>query len=87
MNNHNGIIKNNQRTMPYLTNEQDRLDRICAKFYGKTAGVVEAILEINPNLADYGSYFPAGVAIELPPLETLTFLPQEKTPNVIQLWD
>lgn len=85
--NNDKIINNNGKTVPYITTQQDRLDRICASFYGKTRGIVEAILEINPKLADYGSYFPAGVAIQLPPLETLTLLPENKPPAVIHLWD
>jgi phage tail protein X len=87
MMNNDRASKNNGKAIHYITNQQDRLDRICVKFYGKTCGVVEAILGINPNLADYGSYFPAGVAIELPPLETLTLLPQDKPRKVIHLWD
>lgn len=36
----------------YLTKDDDMLDAICAKHYGRTAGAVEAVLEANPGLAN-----------------------------------
>lgn len=52
----------------YLTRDGDTLDRICWKFYDRQSTAVEAVLEANPHLADYGPTLPAGVVIELPEL-------------------
>jgi phage tail protein X len=34
--------------------QRDTVDAIAWRYYGKTAGVVEAILQANPGLADHG---------------------------------
>lgn len=38
----------------------DTLDAICARFYGRTAGVVEAVLKANSGLAESGVILPHG---------------------------
>lgn len=51
----------------YLTREGDTVDYIAWKFYGFTNNqVVEAVLNANRGLADYGPKLPAGVIITLP---------------------
>lgn len=43
----------------------DTLDAICARYYGRTEGVVETVLQANP-LSELGVILPHGTAIELP---------------------
>ena len=65
----------------YRTSENDMLDWIAWKHYGKQSGAVEAMLEANPGIADYGDKLPAGLVIILPEIQ----LP--KTDKIIKLWD
>lgn len=67
--------------MQYRTQQDDMVDAICWKHYGTQAGVVEKVLEANPDLADMGYMLPAGVVIELPDI----YLPQQQT-QIIRLW-
>ena len=50
----------------YKTKEHDMLDWICWKHYGFQSGVVEIVLTANPELAEWGSFLPAGLLITLP---------------------
>lgn len=50
----------------YTTRDGDMLDEICFKFYGKTDGTVERVLEANQNLANLGPVYSAGVVITMP---------------------
>lgn len=59
----------------------DTLDIICWRHYGRTAGVVEAVLEANPGLADLGPVLPHGQRVVLPEQA-----PQPQT-QTVQLWD
>lgn len=36
----------------------DTLDAICVRYYGRTEGVVEAVLAANPGLAELGATAP-----------------------------
>ncbi|EES5579807.1 phage tail protein, partial [Escherichia coli] len=36
----------------------DTLDAICVRYYGRTEGVVEAVLAANPGLAELGVVLP-----------------------------
>jgi len=60
----------------------DTVDAICQRIYGRTAGVTEQLLELNPGLADLGPILPQGTAITLP---EVVQQPQHST--VVQLWD
>ncbi|SEJ71596.1 P2-like prophage tail protein X, partial [Azotobacter beijerinckii] len=51
------------------------------RHYGRTAGVVEAVLEANPGLADLGPILPHGQRVTLPEQA-----PQPQT-QTVQLWD
>lgn len=73
--------------MQYHTNDQERVDQLCATVYGQQAGIVELIFERNPHLAQYDSYLPAGVVIDLPPLSILSRLNSTPARKTIQLWD
>lgn len=70
-------------SMTYTTRMGDTVDSICWKQYGtERGGTVEAVLEANRGLADYGNKLPAGITIVLPELT----LPS-KDQDVIHLWD
>ncbi|GAB6176905.1 tail protein X [Desulfobaculum senezii] len=57
------------------------VDAICQRHYGRTAGVVESVLEANPDLADLGPVLDAGVVIVLPEL------PAPEPDEGVSLWD
>ncbi|GAB6178394.1 tail protein X [Desulfobaculum senezii] len=57
------------------------VDAICQRHYGRTAGVVESVLEANPGLADFGPVLDAGVVIVLPEL------PAPEPDEGVSLWD
>ena len=59
----------------------DTLDALCARYYGRTEGVVETVLQANPGLSELGVILPHGTAIDLPDVETS---PRAETLN---LWD
>jgi phage tail protein X len=65
----------------YQTKENDMLDWICWRHYGRQSGVVEIVLAANAEIAEYGSFLPAGVFINLPHIEKITQKP------TIKLWD
>lgn len=67
--------------MKAIALQGDTLDALCARHYGRTEGVVEAVLLANPGLAELGEVLPHGTAVELPDVETS---PQAETVN---LWD
>lgn len=67
----------------YTTADGDMLDEIAWKYYGTTdAGQVESILVANPNLADLGPVFAAGVIIVLPDASSAA-----QTTQGVKLWD
>jgi len=65
-----------------IANQGDTVDAICWRYYGRTAGVTEAVLEANPGLADLGPVIPHGTAITLPDAA-----PQAEQRQVVNLWD
>ena len=65
----------------YRTREGDVLDWICWKHYKKQSGAVEAVLEANNGLANFGDILPTGLEIILPELS----LPE--TDQLVRLWD
>ena len=60
----------------------DTLDALCQRHLGKTAGVTEAALELNPGLSALGAILPMGTTVELPDQTTAS-----TTNNLVQLWD
>jgi len=60
----------------------DTVDAICWRYYGRTAGVVEQVLEANPGLADLGPVLPNGTLITMPAAAT-----QAAQRQVVNLWD
>ena len=63
--------------------QRDTLDLLCWRHLGATAGVVEAALELNPGLAEFGPFIPHGTLVTLP--EPTAAPPQ--TTQIVQLWD
>ncbi|WP_339539408.1 tail protein X [Pseudomonas sp. RA_15y_Pfl2_54] len=53
-------------TVSIRTQQNDTVDALCWRHYGRTAGVTEAVLEANPGLADHGSILPKELLIKMP---------------------
>lgn len=64
------------------TQQNDTVDALCWRHYGRTAGVVEAVLEANPGLADKGPVLPSGLLVTLPELQAAA--PERQ---MVNLWD
>lgn len=64
----------------YITKDKDVLDLICFEHYGYAPKAMEAVLKVNPWLAAYPGFLPAGLTIVFPDLET--------TPSkeIIRIW-
>ncbi len=54
---------------------------ICVRYYGRTEGVVETVLEANPGLSELGVILPHGTAIELPETDSAA------RTETVNLWD
>lgn len=64
------------------THQGDTVDLLCFRHFGRTQGLVEAVLELNPGLADHGPILPHGLQVQLPDTPT----PPTNTP-LLRLWD
>jgi phage tail protein X len=62
--------------------QNDTVDALCWRHYGRTAGVTEAVLVANPGLADHGPTLPQGLVVQMP--ETQTTSPKRQ---MVNLWD
>lgn len=62
--------------------QNDTVDALCWRHYGRTAGVTEAVLEANPGLADHGPTLPQGLLVQMP--EAQATAPQRQ---MVNLWD
>lgn len=60
----------------------ESLDALCWRHYGRTAGVVEQVLEANPGLADIGVILPHGTLVNLPSAPA-----QANQAQMVNLWD
>ena len=69
-------------TVAVRANQNDTVDALCWRFYGRAAGVTEAVLEANPGLADHGPILPQGLVVNMP--EAQASAPQRQ---MVQLWD
>lgn len=67
--------------MMVIAQQGDTLDALCQRHYGRTGGVVEAVLAENPGLAELGAILPHGTVVSLPEVDTA---PVSETVN---LWD
>ncbi|NMZ97483.1 tail protein X [Pseudomonas lundensis] len=62
--------------------QNDTVDALCWRHYGRTAGVTEAVLEANPGLAEHGPFLPHGTPVNLPDAQ-----PAAPQRHVVNLWD
>ena len=60
----------------------DTIDLICWRYYGRTAGVTETVLESNPPLAEQGPILVLGTEVVLPDIPA-----QQQMTKTINLWD
>ncbi len=66
----------------WVTAQQgETLDALCYRVKQRTASLVEATLEANPGLAQYGPILPHGLKVNLPDLSLNTVR------RTLQLWD
>lgn len=67
--------------MKVRTLQGDTVDALCWRHRGRTHGVVEATLKLNPGLAGAGPVLPVGLEVAIPDPQT-----KPKT-SLINLWD
>lgn len=63
------------------TQQNESVDALCWRHYGRTQGAVEAVLQANPGLARQGLILPQGLLVHMPTLSA----PPPKT--TVTLWD
>lgn len=68
--------------MIVLAEQGDTVDGICHRHLGRTAGVVELVLDSNPGLAAHGAVLPMGTPVTLPDVA-----PAPAQTNIVKLWD
>lgn len=68
--------------MRVVTQQGDTVDALCWRHYGRTAGLVEIVLEMNVGLADRGPVLPHGLEVEIPDKPA-----HKPTAPLLQLWD
>lgn len=69
--------------MPEVRAHQgETLDRLCYRVLGRTAGVTEQALELNPGLAEFGPELPHGTLVTLPDEQAV----EPPVADTIQLW-
>lgn len=61
--------------------QNDTIDAICWRYLGMTAGVVEQVLNLNPNLAASGAFLAHGTKVMLP-----SVVSHDNTVRVEKLW-
>lgn len=68
--------------MNVIAQQGDTIDAICWRYFQRTRGLVETVMELNPGIADNGPVLPHGLTVTLPDA------PQSQ-PNaaIVQLWD
>ncbi|HCD4504028.1 tail protein X [Phytobacter diazotrophicus] len=67
--------------MRIYAQQDDTLDAICDRHYGRTEGVFETVLAANPGLAELGAVLPHGAAVELPEIQAAAVR------ETVNLWD
>ena len=65
----------------YKTKQNDVIDWICWKHYGFTSGLVDQVIRVNPQIAEYDDFLPEGLLINLPEIS------KENSIKQIKLWD
>ncbi|MCU5773079.1 tail protein X [Erwiniaceae bacterium BAC15a-03b] len=67
--------------MKVRAQQYDTVDAICWRYYGRTQGLTELVLQANPGLAEVGPFLPHGMELELPDQVSAA------TSQTVQLWD
>lgn len=62
--------------------QNDTVEAMCWRHYGRTAGIVEAVLQANPGLVEHGTVLPQGTRVLMPEL-----LVSAPTLQTVKLWD
>ncbi|MFJ7315615.1 tail protein X [Pseudomonas sp. NPDC098747] len=65
-----------------IAQQNDTVDALCWRHYGRTTGVTEDVLAANPGLADHGPNLPQGLAVNMPIIQVAA--PQRQ---MVNLWD
>ncbi|MEI7377230.1 tail protein X [Dickeya chrysanthemi] len=52
--------------MKVYAHQDDVLDALCYRYYGRTQGIVETVMQSNPGIADFGPLLPHGTVVILP---------------------
>ncbi|MCO2150452.1 phage tail protein [Pseudomonas aeruginosa] len=65
-----------------IAHQNDTVEALCWRHYGRTAGVTEAVLEANHGLADHGPTPPPGLKVTMPDIPTAA--PERQ---MVNLWD
>ena len=66
--------------MKVQAHQGDTVDLLCFRYYGRTQGVVEQVLETHPNLC-LTTELNAGQWVDMPDIT------EPKQKDIIQLWD
>ncbi|EMW6688354.1 hypothetical protein L400_01035 [Enterobacter hormaechei] len=67
--------------MQVIAQQGDTLDALCQRHYGRTEGIVEAVLAANPGLAELGVMLAYGTVVSLPEVDTAAIT------ESVNLWD
>ncbi|MCW7550919.1 tail protein X [Photorhabdus sp. APURE] len=67
--------------MKIIAQQNDTVDALCWRHYGRTQGVTERVLAANPGLAEHGVILPHGMVVEMPEAMPTAIKP------TLQLWD
>lgn len=71
--------------MQVRTVQGDTVDLLCWRHLGRTAGVTEQTIQLNPTLLEQGPLLPAGLTVTLPDIAASVATVQRD--NTIKLWD
>ncbi|MFK3649279.1 tail protein X [Lysobacter enzymogenes] len=71
--------------MRVYARQGDTLDLLCWRHLGRTVGLLEMALELNPGLCQLGAILPHGTPVELPELTPSTAAAAVRP--LVQLWD
>lgn len=66
----------------YTTRQGETVDLACLAHYGRTAQVVEVVIDANPGLAALGPVLPLGTKITMPDISL-----GKDQPRLVKLWD
>jgi len=70
-------------TMKVIAQQGDTLDLLCYRHYSQeSTGIVETVLNLNSQLAEFGPVLPLGTVVILPEQ-----VPTAADNTMVQLWD